>query len=224
MNCKHHPKQEAQAICEKCRQPICQECTVDVGDKNVCTKCVQEKLFSDSTPKRKESLIKTLLFFCYSLIPGAAHMSLGLFRRGLQLMILTFGIFSISIYINLDFIIPIVIIPTWFFSFFESHLLKRKLEKGQIISDEDLFDRQLFDYTVLLRNRRLIGICIILLGCFSLLKTLENGYNWIFSSVLGNYYYLLRGSFVPVLLILGGIYLILKAKQAPKDKPLISED
>lgn len=216
MNCKYHSKQEAQSICEKCKQPICSDCTIEVNDKAVCRLCVQQNLFSEQPMPLKRSTSEKFLFFCFSLIPGAAHMHLGLFRRGLQLMIITFGGTSLISFMSLDFLIPLVLIPAWFFSFFESYHLKRQQEKGQVINDSDLFDRQLFDYTPLLKNRRLIGSTIIVVGIFSLLNELDHSFlfhlfeDW-------NYYNLIRGSLIPLCLILGGIYLIAKAKQPTKE-------
>ena len=217
MNCKYHSTQEAQSLCEKCKQPICLDCTIKVDDKAVCRHCVQQNLFSEQPTQLKRSTSEKLLFFCFSLIPGAAHMHLGLFRRGLQLMIITFGGTSLISFMGLDFLIPLVLIPAWFFSFFESYHLRRQQEKGQVLNDTDLFDRQLFDYTPLLKNRRLIGSTIIVVGIFSLLHELERYSfldrlfrNW-------NYYYLLRGSIIPLCFILGGIYLIAKAKQPTKE-------
>ena len=222
MKCKYHPAQAAQSICEKCKQPLCLDCTIKVDDKVVCRHCVQQNLLSDPPISGKRS--NRFLFFILSLIPGAAHMHMGLFRRGLQLMIITFGGASLIDFIDLDALIPIVLIPAWFFSFFESHHLRRQLEKGQIISDDDLFDRQLFDYAPLLKNRRVIGFTIIIFGILSLLRELERSSfldrlfgNW-------NYYYLLRGSLVPLCLILGGIYLIAKTKKPTKEMSKMSED
>lgn len=216
MNCKYHSTQEAQSLCEKCKHPICPDCTIKVDDKAVCRHCVQQNLFSEQPIPRKRAFSEKLMFFCFSLIPGAAHMHMGLFRRGLQLMIITFGGASLISFIGMDFLIPLVLIPAWFFSFFESYHLRRQLEKGQVISDADLFDRQLFDYTPMLKNRQLIGSTIIVVGVFSLVHELER-YSFL-DRLFGewNYYYLIRGSIIPLCLILGGIYLIAKAKQPTK--------
>jgi len=224
MNCNYHPSQEAQSICEKCKQPICPDCTIKVDDKTICRHCVQQNLFSERPIPLKRSLSEKLLFFCFSLIPGAAHMNMGLFRRGLQLMIITFGGASLIDFIGLDFLIPLVLIPAWFFSFFESHHLRKQLEKGQVISDNDLFDRQIFDYTPLLKNRRLIGSSIIVIGILSLLRELDR--NSILTHFIRNwdYYYFVRSSIIPLCLILGGIYLIVKAKRPTKVIPDLSED
>lgn len=131
-------------------------------------------------------------------------------------MIITFGGASLISFIGIDFLIPLVLIPAWFFSFFESYHLRRQLEKGQVILDEDLFDRQFFDYTPLLKNRRLIGSTIIIVGFFSLIHRLER-YSFL-DRLFGswNYHYLIRDSLIPLCLILGGIYLIAKAKQPTK--------
>lgn len=216
MNCKYHPHQEAQAICVKCKNPICSECTIKVNDKTACRQCLEENLSFNPVSALPASLPRKtfpekFLFLCYSLIPGAAHMDLGLFRRGLQLMIITFGGIALINFIGLDFLIPFIILPAWFFSFFESHHLRRQAEKGQAIVDQDLFNHQMFDYTPQLKNPRLIGYTIIVIGILGLLRHVDR-YSFL-PRLIGNwdYYNLLRGSFIPFLLILGGIYLIVKA-------------
>lgn len=234
MNCKYHPNQEAQAICVKCKNPICSECTIKVDDKTACRQCLEQNLsFNPASTNSPESIprktfLEKFLFLSYSLIPGAAHMHLGLFRRGLQLMIITFGGIALIDFIGLDFLIPFIVIPTWFFSFFESHHLRKQFENGQTIVDQDLFDRQLFDYTPLLKNRRIIGSTIIIIGLLSLIRQIDR-YSFL-PRLIGNwdYYNLLRGSLIPLLLILGGIYLVVKATrpQPPKviSDPEISEN
>lgn len=149
-------------------------------------------------------------------------MQLGLFRRGLQLMILTFGGVSLIDFLDLDFIIPLLLIPTWFFSFFESYHLKSQMEQGLNLKDQDLFDRQIFDYTPLLKNRRLIGGLITFIGILSLIHELDRSEILVrFFPLLRhwNYYSLIKNSLVPLCLILAGIYLIVKAKkEAPADE------
>ncbi|HBV87632.1 MAG TPA: hypothetical protein DEF42_13510 [Desulfosporosinus sp.] len=231
MNCNYHPHQEAQAICVKCKNPICLECTVKINDKTACRQCLEENLSSNQvsalpTSLPRKTFLEKLLFLCFSLIPGAAHMHQGLFRRGLQLMIITFGGIALINFIGLDFLIPFIVIPAWFFSFFESHHLRRQVEKGQTIVDQDLFNHQMFDYTPLLKNPRAIGYTIIVIGILSLLRQIDR-YSFL-PRLIGNwdYYNFLRASFIPFLLILGGIYLIIKATrtQPTKGKSEIAEN
>jgi len=221
MNCNYHLTHEATAICQKCKNPICPECTLNLDDKTICRHCIQQTLISEPVMVPRKTFLNKFLFFCYSLIPGAAHMHMGLFRRGLQFMIITFGGISLIDFIGLDFLIPLVLIPAWFFSFFESHHLRRQMEQGQALCDQDLFGRQLLDYTPLLKNRRLIGSAIIAIGLLSLMRELDR--SPLLDNLFGRYYYLLRGSLLPFCLVMGGIYLIIKAKQPPKVLPDISE-
>lgn len=220
MNCKYHSTHEAKALCEKCKQPICPECTINIDEKTICRQCIQLHLISSPTLVPRKTFPEKLLFFCFSLIPGAAHMHMGLFRRGLQFMLLTFGgMFFIS-FLGLDFMIPLILLPTWFFSFFESYYLRRQLEQGQTLKDQDLFDCQIFDYTPLLKNRRLIGAIITVIGLLSLIQTLdESGYVTRFFKDWDYYYHMVRISIVPICLILAGVYLIVKAsKKAYENK------
>lgn len=206
MNYNSDSPHEEEAIRETCKHAICSECQTPI------TKPI-------SVPRK--TFLERFLFFCYSIIPGAAHMHLGLFRRGLQIMIITFGGLSLASFIGLDSLIPVVLIPTWFFSFFESHYLRRQKDQGFTLRDQDLFDRQLFDYTPLLKNRRIIGSVIVFIGILSLLHQIDRSN--ILDRLFGYQYYLVRGSFIPILLILGGVYMILKAKQSPKRMPEVSE-
>ncbi len=228
MNCKYHSTQEALAICEKCKNPICPECTIKVADKTICSHCIQQHIYNEPHTVTKKPFSERFLFFCYSLIPGAAHMHLGLFRRGLQLMLIPFGAIFIVEFINLESLIPLILIPTWFFSFFESHNFKKLLEKGQALNDQDIFNRQLFDYTPLLKNHRLIGIVLTVIGVLGLLSNIQSsnlfymlfGDNWSYN----NAYNAVRKSIIPLFLILCGIYLIKKAKQAPSMTKDMSND
>jgi hypothetical protein len=221
MNCKYHTHTEALSLCEICKNPICTECTHRVNDKTICHECIKQALFTQSPTELKPAFIEKFLFFCLSLIPGAAHMQLGLFRRGLQLMFLALGVIIIPDYIGLNFFIPLILIPVWFFSFFESNSLRKQISKGLPIHDKDLFNHQLFDYTPILKNRRIIGGIITIFGFLSLMHVMErySAFDLLFQN--WNYYYMIKSSLIPSSLILAGIYLIIIAK--PKQKVLDRE-
>ena len=222
MNCNYHSTQEAKAICEKCKKPICPECTINAADRTICRHCLQQTLNVDPIMLPRKTFLEKFLFFCFSLIPGAAHMHMGLFRRGFQFMVLTFGGISLISFMGLDFLIPLVLIPTWFFSFFESYHLRNQLEKGQTPSDQELFSHQLLDYSAFLKNRRLVGGTISAIGFLSLMRELDR--TSLMNHLFGNHYYLFRGSLFPLFLIVGGIYLIIKSKRPPKTSPDNSEN
>ena len=225
MNCHYHSNLEAQAICVKCKHPICPECAIKVEDKTVCRHCIQENLFHEPYALPQKNFWGKFLFFCFSLIPGAAHMHLGLFRRGLQLMLIVFGIIFLAGTIHVDSLIPLVIIPTWFFSLFESHNFRKQTEKGQTVADQGIFNLQLFDRTLILKKNRLIGGIIIVLGLIGFSRVIESHLIFSLPGGLRNYYFLFRDSIIPLGFILGGIYLISKAKPSPvAPQPSVTHD
>lgn len=237
MNCIYHHDQEAHAVCLKCSQPVCPECMIEVAGKTFCRPCLEQIVVLNTQPNNqpgafsgppshtppavlagtqpgtvpRRTFWQNFSFFIFSLIPGAAHMHLGLFRRGLQLMLLFFGFISIASYLGTDFLIPFVIVPTCFFSFFESYHLRKRIDQGEPLPDQDLFDLKLLSDSPLLKSRRLIGMIILIMGVLALLNTLNC--NGLMYRLLGPYEYIIRQSLIPLLLIIGGIYLILKAKK-----------
>lgn len=48
MNCVNHLDREAVGVCVSCGKPICEECRVEVRERNYCKKCISENLLKDS--------------------------------------------------------------------------------------------------------------------------------------------------------------------------------
>lgn len=48
MNCVNHLNREAIGVCISCGRPICEECRVEVRERNYCKKCISENLLKDS--------------------------------------------------------------------------------------------------------------------------------------------------------------------------------
>jgi hypothetical protein len=128
-------------------------------------------------------------------------------------MLITFGGISLISLLGLDFMIPLILIPAWFFSFFESHHFRKQMEQGLVLKDQDIFDHQIYDYTPLLKNRRLIGATITIIGILSLMHELDGSEFMIHLFRNWNYYVMVRNSIVPLCLILAGVYMIVKAKK-----------
>lgn len=209
MNCKYHKDIEAKYICEKCRQPVCGECITDVGGRKVCKSCVQTVLFDLPRPVAEKRLWGEFLFFCFSMMPGAAHMSLGLLRRGLQLMVSFIGAFFILGYARFESLIPLLVIPIWFYSFFDGYHTRKKIENG-----EPQEDNSNFDFSFLLQNKKYLGIGLIVFGLLGLLNSLEYSFvHFLRVLHLSNIYDIVRGSIFPVILIFIGFIMMRKAKK-----------
>lgn len=154
-------------------------------------------------------MIRNIIFFCFSLIPGAAQMSMGLFRRGVQLMVTTIGAFTLLLSFNLEQLIPVICMPLWFFSFFDGYNIKKQIDLGKNVEDQEVYN-----YDLLLKNKKFLGIAFLALGLIGFLNTIPNS---ILISILGdNYqriYWTLRRSIVPLFMIVLGISLLFKSRK-----------
>jgi len=211
MNCKYHKESEAKFICDKCKQPICEECSFDVNGNKICSSCIQKSLFSENKHHQKTGFFENLAFFCFAVVPGAAQMYLGLFKRGFQLM---FGFISAIIlfsYLNTEGMMLLIIIPTWFFSFFDSYAIRRRISKG-----EEVEDNVIFDYNILIENKRIVGTVMLFLGILGLVNAF--GHSVIQLIFGGDLYWSIRRSVMPIALIGAGAYMLSKSKKKEEVK------
>jgi len=154
-------------------------------------------------------MIRDILFFCFSLIPGASQMSMGLFKRGVQLMVTTIGAFTLLLSFNAEQLIPVVCLPLWFFSFFDGYNIKKQIAQGKTVGDQEVYS-----YESLFRNRKLLGIVFLVLGLIGFINAFPNN---VLISIFGvnfqNVYWSLRRSIVPLFLIISGICLLFKSRK-----------
>jgi len=217
MNCKYHKESEAKFICEKCKQPICEECSVEVNGNKICSTCIQKSVFSDNNQYKKGGFLRSFVFFCFAVVPGAAQMHMDLFKRGFQLMIGFIGAIALFSFINTESMIPLFIIPIWFFSFFDSYAIKRRLEKGEAVEDEVIFE-----YNIIFSNKKAVGIVILTLGILGVLNAL--GHSVIGDMFDGRLYWAIKRSIVPIILVAAGIYILMKSKKNEKEAESFEED
>jgi hypothetical protein len=210
MNCKYHKESEAKFICDKCKQPICEECSVDINGSKICNSCIQKSLFSDNGQYYKGGIIEGFAFFCFACIPGAAQMYMNLFKRGFQLMFGFIGAIVLFSFVNTESMIPLIIIPTWFFSFFDSYAIRRRLRKGELVEDTEIFD-----YNVIIKNKKAVGVAMLVLGALGVANAFEHS---VIQSIFGgNLYWSIKRSIIPLALVLAGAYILLKSKKVEKE-------
>ena len=159
--------------------------------------------------KRETKMIHNIIFFFFSLIPGAAQMSMGLFKRGVQLMVTTIGAFTLLLSFNTEQLIPVICFPLWFFSFFDGYNIRKQIASGKTVIDEEVYSYDLF-----LKNKKYLGIGLLVLGLIGLFNTFPSS---VIMSLFGvnfqNVYWSLRRSIVPLFLIISGLYLLLKSRK-----------
>lgn len=130
------------------------------------------------------------LTFCFSLIPGAGQMYLGLMKRGLSMMTIA-GVFGIGMFElgSILFVVPLLIVMAY--SFFDTHHLRDALRRGEEVDDEYIIKVGMFKN---LRGSRLVGLGVLLIGVYLLVtKT----FGAIFDSypvneMLSNFYWAVR--------------------------------
>ncbi|MGE5632005.1 MAG: B-box zinc finger protein [Caulobacteraceae bacterium] len=210
MNCKYHKESEAKYICEKCKQPICDECAVEVNGGKICSSCISKSVFSNKGEAHRSSLFESFIFFCFAVVPGAAQMYMNLFKRGFQLMITFIGSITILIYLNVESFIPLVLIPAWFFSFFDSYAIRRRLRNG-----EEVEDVEVYEYSIFIKYKKYTGVAMLILGALGIVNAFEHtGLRLIFGS---NLYWSIKRSIIPMVLVLAGIYTLTRTKKAKEE-------
>jgi len=121
---------------------------------------VDQSIFDDFNQLQEDGKKNKLLATILALFPGAAHLYLGLQKRGIQLMIA----FVLSIYV-MDvlrlgiflFAIPVI----WFYSFFDGLQKGTKMANGEQVEDEPVF-------TQFTNYHKWVGIGLIAVGVYYL--------------------------------------------------------
>lgn len=207
MKCVNHDSQEASAICSICHRPICETCLVELSDRQFCRTCLEKRI--EETPRAESGGKRPFLAFLLSLIPGVGYLYLGLMQRGLQTMLVFYGAIFLAALANFAVITALVLPVTIFYTVFDTLQLLKRMNEGQPVADQPLFE------SISLESKRnLLGVGLIVVGALAMLNNLVS-----FSA----YYYILN-RFVPPVLILGlGIYILAQSarKEAAKD---VAED
>ncbi len=163
----------------------------------------------------------SFLTFCFAFLPGAGEMYLGMMRKGVLIMCIFCGCFSLTSLLRMEFflfLLPVI----WFYSFFDS-LNSRRLTPEQLQE----IDRHVLDFSNYPNLRKKwsgmgkhtslwAGVGLILLGAYLLLDQLVRpALEWFFEYVLSvdpwyiNYYFSRIPSFLVAVAIIGlGLHLI----------------
>lgn len=209
MNCKYHKETEAQYICEKCKQPVCEECASEVMGKRVCNRCIEQSLFVNPDQSGRSGFLEGFAFFCFALIPGAAQMYMNLFKRGFQLMFTAIAAIVVVSYVNIEALIPLIVIPSWFFSFFDSYYIRRRLRNSELVEDT-----LVYDYSLVFKYRKYVGLGMLVLGIIGFTNALDYwNSEQIFGRQISSIYWSFKRSLVPLMLILIGVGILKRSKK-----------
>ncbi len=157
------------------------------------------------------------LTFLTALVPGVGYMYLGLVKRGIQVLLAFLLVEPIFRLLGINFLTGIVRIPIWFYTFFDTFSVARMLDMEKPVHDTDfIFAKYVKDgeFPVVDRNKigknltLIIALTLILLGSFAIINNIFEGYE-IYKIIRSN----ISTFFIPVLLVLSGIYLLFKNRK-----------
>jgi len=148
MSCLYHSERSAVNTCSKCGAWLCDGCSVEIDGRIVCKACIARQIGGAAEHEHKHresraahiydaplhSRVSGFLLFCFSALPGANYMYMGLIKRGLFMMAAFFA--SIYLVVALGplpfaFIIPILVAT----SFFDGFRLRRHINAGETVED-----------------------------------------------------------------------------------------
>lgn len=156
------------------------------------------------------------LTFLSALIPGVGYMYLGLVRKGIQVLLLFLLIEPVFSVLGIGgFLSFIAKLSVWIYTFFDTFNTAAKLDRGEHVEDTDfIFNKRGEGYPVTERiqlNKRFILIiawALIIIGIMAIFNKVFE-YDELFILITGY----IRRYFLPVTLVLVGIYMLFKNKE-----------
>jgi len=211
MKCRNHKDEEAKFICNKCKMPICEQCGTDLRGNKVCINCIDHAVYSEGDRVQRLGFWNKFIFFIFACIPGAAHMQMGLFKRGMQLMLTFIGAIVLISYANIESFIPLAIIPTWFFSFFDAYNARRRMLAGEVVVDTEAYN-----YQFIFNNKRILGIALVIFGFMGFLNAIDGSF-YLFGLRMDDFYWTLKRAIIPLVFVISGLVLLSKIKKTEKE-------
>lgn len=208
MKCRNHKDEEAKFICDKCKMPICEQCATELRGNKVCINCVDHAVYAERDRVARVGFWNKLIFFMFACIPGAGHMQMGLFKRGMQLMLTFIGGIVLISYANIESFIPLIVIPTWFFSFFDAYNARRKM-----LSGEGVEDIEAYNYQFIVNNKKILAIALVVFGFIGFLNAIDRTF-YLFGFHVDEFYWAIKRSIIPLVLVISGFLLLSKLKKA----------
>jgi hypothetical protein len=223
MNCQNHPEAAATAYCRSCGKPLCDQCRRDANGTVYCAEHAPAPAYTAPPPPANPwtapppppsappgippgawSDVSPGLAFFLGWIPGVGAIYNGQYAKGV-VHALIFGllvsIVSSGAVRGFEPVFGIMIAVWLFYMAFEAFHTATKRRLGEPVDEFS----SLFDVSGKRGPIPVAPIALILLGAVLLLHTLN----------LLDFYYVAR--YWPVLLILGGAYLLYLRLTAPSD-------
>jgi len=175
MSCYYHSDRSAVNTCSKCGAWLCDGCSVEIDGRVICKTCIARELGNTHVPPHTTAdpraaaygyapapvvpKVNGFLLFCFSMMPGANYMYMGLIKRGLCVMAAFFASIYATAMIGgmpFAFIIPILAVT----SMFDGFRIRRLINEGKDVPDN------IDDVREFIRTHRAILITVLVAGLF----------------------------------------------------------
>lgn len=202
MNCAYHSERPVQGICSKCGRPICDTCILEVNGQVFCKPCMEVGV-KRPAPRNTSGNAR----FFLSIFPGLGHLYMGLFNRGMQMLVAFIaGCFILGSL--LDDLVGFFVAAMIFFSIFDAREAYIRQEQGLEVEDKGFVD---IKHLKLEWNARWIGYILIGIGVIALFNVMVDDVLRVIFRNSQVYYEVVRaikGSIAGLLAIAGGVYLL----------------
>jgi len=209
LNCAYHMERPVNGICSKCGRPICDQCIIEVNGQVFCKPCMEVGV-KHPAPRNTSGNAR----FFLSIFPGLGHLYMGLFQRGMQLLVAFIaGCFILG---NLlEDLVGFFVAAMIFFSIFDAREAYIRMAQGLEVEDKGFIDTHNLKLTW---DARWIGYILIGLGAIALFNVfLDDILRLIF--VDREMYYAavrsIKGVLVGLLAIGGGFWLLRRNMGSP---------
>ena len=160
--------------------------------------------------------VKPFLMFLCSLLPGCAHMYMGLVKRGIQLLLTFLLLIGFATTIDgLEFLLIPLIVVLFVYSFFDGYSIYRNIKAGKTVKDESVIEG-LDSLKKLVSNGYWIGFAILILGLFFIVNRISDMSEF---DPFGYYFDYYIEKFIPAAIMMAlGIFLMAKGNAQRKLK------
>lgn len=151
--------------------------------------------------------------FLTALVPGVGYMYLGLLNKGIQIFMVFLLIDPIFKIMGISFLADIIRVPIWFYTFFDTFNVASKIDRNEVINDWKFMEiwNTPFENRKNMDSKKFIKIiawALIIIGTISALNSMYKN-SKIYEIIITNIGIYL----IPSLLVLAGIYLLIKNRR-----------
>lgn len=162
--------------------------------------------------------------FCFSLVPGAGEMYLGLYRQGVSIMLLFFALILVPAMLGVAALAVLAII-VWFYSFLRVHNLRTMTpEAFAQIEDKFIWEDRQINFKWNEKYKSWVGVGLVVIGIYLLWNSVFSWLNWILPDVFGYLFRRMPQAVVGALIIWVGVKLITGKKKALDEEETYDED